>query len=56
MPNTETVLQEIYRRPAVGNIRLVGIDGHSGSGKSVFARVLAELTDAPVIEMDDFVS
>lgn len=40
----------------VNGIKLVGIDGPSGSGKSTFARALAPLLDAPVIEIDDFVS
>jgi hypothetical protein len=40
----------------VDGIRLVGIDGPSGSGKSTFARELAPLLAAPVIEIDDFVS
>jgi uridine kinase len=52
----EDVLREIRRRPAVAGIRLVGVDGPSGSGKSTFARALAALADAPVIEADDFVS
>lgn len=54
--NLEGVLQEIRRRPAIGGIRLVGVDGPSGSGKSTFARALAEFADAPMIEMDDFVA
>ncbi|UIJ59565.1 (d)CMP kinase [Amycolatopsis acidiphila] len=52
----EEVLREIRRRTAVAGIRLVGVDGPSGSGKSTFARALAALADAPVIEADDFVS
>ncbi|MFD2489631.1 uridine kinase family protein [Amycolatopsis jiangsuensis] len=52
----EEVLAEVRRRPAVGGIRLVGVDGPSGSGKSTFARRLAAVAGAPVIEADDFLS
>lgn len=50
------MLAEIRRRPLVGGVRLVGVDGPSGSGKSTFARGLADLAGAPVVEADDFVS
>lgn len=56
MVSMEEVLAEIRRRPAVAGIRLVGVDGPSGAGKSTFARALAALADAPLIEADDFVS
>lgn len=52
----EAVLAEIRRRPALAGIRLVGVDGPAGSGKSTFARALASASGAPVIEVDDFVS
>ncbi|MFI6940084.1 uridine kinase [Streptomyces sp. NPDC050418] len=40
--------------PSCGPVRLVGIDGHAGSGKSTFARRLAaELAGAPVLGLDD---
>ncbi|SDJ86799.1 uridine kinase family protein [Streptomyces indicus] len=40
--------------PSCGPVRLVGIDGHAGSGKSTFARLLAaELGGAPVLGLDD---
>ena len=40
--------------PSCGNVRLVGVDGHAGSGKSTFAGRLAEaLGDAPVLHLDD---
>lgn len=52
----ERVLAQILDRPAVGGLRLVGVDGPSGAGKSTFARGLAEVAGAPVIEVDDFVS
>jgi uridine kinase len=35
---------------------IIGVDGPSGSGKSTFARRVARLCNAPIIEMDDFVS
>lgn len=37
-------------------MRLIGIDGPSGSGKSTIARPVAEALEAPLIEIDDFVS
>ncbi|MBC9718497.1 hypothetical protein H9Y04_38830 [Streptomyces sp. TRM66268-LWL] len=40
--------------PSCGPVRLIGIDGHAGSGKSTFTRRLAaELGGAPVIGLDD---
>ena len=43
------------RRP-VNGIRIVGIDGRSGSGKSFLAARLSARMAAPIIEIDDFVS
>lgn len=40
----------------VGGIRLVGVDGPSGAGKSTLAARLASDVDAPIVEIDDFVS
>lgn len=40
--------------PSCGPVRLVGIDGHAGSGKSTFAGRLADaLGGAPVLHLDD---
>lgn len=40
--------------PSCGSVRLVGIDGHAGSGKSTLSRRLAELCGhAPVLHLDD---
>ncbi|MGW0367296.1 uridine kinase family protein [Streptomyces sp. NPDC002990] len=40
--------------PSLGPVRLIGIDGHAGSGKSTFAARLAEeLSGAPVLHLDD---
>ncbi|WP_420717147.1 uridine kinase family protein [Streptomyces sp. H27-G5] len=40
--------------PSLGPVRLIGIDGHAGSGKSTFAERLAEaLGGAPVMHLDD---
>lgn len=40
--------------PSCGPVRLVGVDGHAGSGKSTFAGELArELDGAPVLRLDD---
>jgi uridine kinase len=38
----------------VGPVRLIGVDGHAGSGKSTFAGLLATaLGGAPVLHLDD---
>ncbi len=48
---------DIRSRTAPVTPRLIAIDGPSGAGKSTFARHLAQVLDeAPVVEMDDFVS
>ncbi|MFI7100787.1 uridine kinase [Streptomyces sp. NPDC050161] len=40
--------------PSCGPVRLIGVDGHAGSGKSTFARRLSEaLGGAPVVPTDD---
>ncbi|MGW7300011.1 uridine kinase family protein [Streptomyces sp. NPDC054829] len=43
--------------PSCGPVRLVGVDGHAGSGKSTFAARLARaLGGAPVLRLDDIAS
>lgn len=43
--------------PSCGTVRLVGIDGHAGSGKTTFAgKLAAALGDAPVLHLDDIAS
>jgi hypothetical protein len=51
-----TIAGAILAAPArLGDVRLVAVDGPSGSGKSVFAdRLLAELPDAALVRTDDF--
>ncbi|WP_055564780.1 uridine kinase family protein [Streptomyces atriruber] len=52
-------LADTLRRlpPSCGPVRLVAVDGHAGSGKSTFARRLAEaLGGAPVLRLDDIAS
>ncbi|MGW7333537.1 uridine kinase family protein [Streptomyces sp. NPDC054840] len=39
--------------PSLGPVRLIGIDGHAGSGKSTFAGRLAGVLEAPVLHLDD---
>ncbi|AUG75622.1 hypothetical protein CFP65_0668 [Kitasatospora sp. MMS16-BH015] len=40
--------------PSCGRVRLIGVDGHAGSGKTTFAGRLAEaLGGAPVVHLDD---
>jgi uridine kinase len=50
------VLADIAESEPINGIRLVGIDGPAGSGKTTLARRLGELAGAPVIELDDFMS
>ncbi|MEV5355908.1 hypothetical protein [Streptomyces sp. NPDC052693] len=43
--------------PSCGPVRLVGIDGHAGSGKTTFSGELARaLGGAPVLRLDDIAS
>jgi uridine kinase len=43
--------------PSCGPVRLVGVDGHAGSGKTTLAGALAaELGGAPVLHLDDVAS
>ncbi|MER6030240.1 hypothetical protein [Streptomyces sp. NPDC001851] len=43
--------------PSVGPVRLIGVDGHAGSGKSTFAgHLAAALGGAPVLHLDDIAS
>ncbi|MGP3980171.1 uridine kinase family protein [Streptomyces sp. KR80] len=40
--------------PSCGPVRLIGVDGHAGSGKSTFAARLSQaLGEAPVLHLDD---
>ena len=53
------VLASRLRRlpPSCGPVRLIGVDGHAGSGKSTFAGQLADaLGGAPVLHLDDIAS
>jgi uridine kinase len=52
----DDLVDQIIARQPVGGIRIVGVDGPSGSGKSHLAHVLADALGAPIIEIDDFVS
>ncbi|WBO69437.1 uridine kinase family protein [Streptomyces camelliae] len=43
--------------PSLGPVRLIGVDGHAGSGKSTFAgHLAAALGGAPVLRLDDISS
>ncbi|GAA4793042.1 hypothetical protein [Streptomyces ziwulingensis] len=43
--------------PSCGPVRLIGVDGHAGSGKSTFAgRLAAALGEAEVLHLDDIAS
>ncbi|BCY10755.1 uridine kinase [Actinoplanes sp. L3-i22] len=50
------IAASVLARPPVSGIRIVGVDGRSGTGKSFLAGRLATLLAAPIIEIDDFVS
>jgi uridine kinase len=52
----ERIAASVDRRPPVNGIRIVGVDGRSGSGKSFLASQLSALMAAPIVEIDDFVS
>lgn len=48
------ITQILARPPLLGPVRLVAIDGPSGSGKSVFADQLVEDLGATLVRTDDF--
>jgi uridine kinase len=52
----EQIAASVLERAPVNGIRIVGVDGRSGAGKSLLASRLSTLLTAPVIEIDDFVS
>jgi hypothetical protein len=54
--NASKISTAVMRRQSVNGIRIVGVDGPSGSGKSCLAAELSRLLAAPIIEVDDFVS
>lgn len=50
------IAREVRTSTAIHGIRIVGIDGPSGSGKSTLGTQVAATLDAPLIQIDDFVS
>lgn len=52
----DQIAASVSGRAPVNGIRIVGIDGCSGAGKTFLAARLSGLLSAPVIEIDDFVS
>lgn len=52
----EQIVVSVARRKPVNGIRIVGVDGRSGAGKSFLASRLSTLMAAPIVEIDDFVS
>lgn len=58
-PPPGTAIRQLASRlrrlpPSCGPVRLIGVDGHAGSGKSTFAERLAEaLGGSPVLHLDD---
>ncbi|MGW3953788.1 uridine kinase family protein [Streptomyces sp. NPDC004752] len=61
-PPPGTVIHQLASRlrglpPSCGPVRLIGVDGHAGSGKSTFAgKLAAALGGAPVLHLDDIAS
>ena len=49
-------IAEIARSADVPGVRLIGVDGPAGAGKSTLARSLSARFGWPVIEVDDFFS
>ena len=50
------IVAAIRSKPATYGVRVVGIDGPAGSGKTTLAAALATELPASVVHMDDFVS
>jgi uridine kinase len=42
------------KKPKVGSVKFIAIDGHGGSGKSTLAALLSERLSAEIIHTDDF--
>jgi uridine kinase len=55
-PSPAQIAAAVARRAPVNGIRIVGVDGPSGSGKSWLAGQLSAVLRAPIVEIDDFVS
>jgi ABC-type glutathione transport system ATPase component len=49
-----SIIGEIEAREGVNAVRLVGVDGPSGSGRSTLARRLSDRLAAPVVEIRRF--
>ncbi|MGW1539592.1 uridine kinase family protein [Streptomyces sp. NPDC002309] len=55
LPRLARLLRDLP--PSCGPVRLIGVDGHAGSGKTTFAGQLADaLGGAPVLHLDDIAS
>jgi uridine kinase len=52
----DDVLAEVMERTSESGIRIIGVDGPQGSGKSTLATRISARIDAPLVQMDDFVS
>jgi hypothetical protein len=55
-PSPAQIAAAIAGRAPMNGIRIVGVDGPSGSGKSWLAAQLSSVMSAPIVEIDDFVS
>jgi len=54
--DVQRILVSAAGRPAINGVRIIGVDGPAGAGKSTLAARLAQASGAPIIEVDDFVS
>ncbi|WP_406032431.1 AAA family ATPase [Nocardioides sp. NBC_00163] len=52
-PATDLLTIAMSRPATLGPGRLICVDGPAGSGKTTLATALAEMTQAPVVHMDD---
>ena len=54
MFDLESILEQ--RPPKAGSTKVIGIDGHGGSGKTTLAAHLSKRFDAEIVHTDDFAS
>jgi len=52
----DDVLAEVMKPTPDKGIRIIGVDGPQGTGKSTLAARISALIGAPLVQIDDFVS